>query len=109
NGAAVYRRQLGRPGPASARQFRRLHARRVKAEMARGPWHRALDAFLHGLWPRAAASLLRLFSARQGHDMDEAAARVSAGPPPWRKIRAARRKRVAAQAYQVDQVLSQSC
>ena len=42
-GAAVLRRQLGRPGAASARQFRRLRARRVEGEMARGPRHRALD------------------------------------------------------------------
>ena len=63
--AAVLRRQLGRPGPASARQFRRLRARRLQGQMAGGARHRALDAFLHRLRPRAAAALLRLFPARQ--------------------------------------------
>ena len=47
--AAVLGRQLGRAGPASARQFRRLRARRVGAEMARSARHRALDALLHRL------------------------------------------------------------
>ena len=46
-GAAVLGRQLGRAGAASARQFRRVRARGVRAEMARVPWHRALDAFLY--------------------------------------------------------------
>ena len=46
-------RQLGRPGPASARQFRRLHARRIEAEMAGSARHRTLDAFLHRLRPRS--------------------------------------------------------
>ena len=32
--AAVVRRELGRAGPASARQFRRFHARRIEGEMA---------------------------------------------------------------------------
>ena len=36
-----------------------------KAEMAGGARHRALDAFLYRLRPRAAAALLRLFPARQ--------------------------------------------
>ncbi len=48
-------RQLGRPAAAPARQFRRLCARGLQAEMARGARHRALDAFLHGLRPQAAA------------------------------------------------------
>ena len=60
--AAVLRRQLGRAGPASARQFRRLCARRLEGEMARSARHRALDAFLHRLRPRAAAQVLRLTS-----------------------------------------------
>ena len=73
--AAVLGRQLGRPGPASARQFRRLRARRLQAEMAGGARHRALDAFLHRLRPRAAAALLRLFPARQGHRLDASSRR----------------------------------
>ena len=48
-GAAVLRRQLGRPGSASARQFRGLRARGVEAEMAGGTRPRTLDAFLHRL------------------------------------------------------------
>ncbi len=67
--AFVLGRQLGRPGPASARQFRRLRARGVEAEMAGSARHRALDAFLHRLRPRAAAALLRLLPARQGHEL----------------------------------------
>ena len=37
----------GGQGLHTARQFRGLRARRVQAKMARSPWHRALDAFLH--------------------------------------------------------------
>src|SRR6185437_12473288 len=81
DGPVVLRRELGRPGPASARQLRRLRARGLEAEMARGTWHRALDAFLYGLRPRAAAQILRLLPAWQGHRLVEAAARFAAGPP----------------------------
>ena len=70
-GAAVLRRQLGRPGPASARQFRGFCARGIEAEMARGPRHRALDPFLHRLRARAAAPLLRPFPPRQGSGWDK--------------------------------------
>ncbi len=87
--AAVLGRQLGRPGPASARQFRRLRARRLQAEMAGGARHRALDAFLHRLRPRTAAALLRLFPARQGHQLVEAAESAAADPPSGREIRGA--------------------
>ena len=45
--AAAVGRQLGRPGPASARQLRRLSARRLQAEMARGARRHALLALLH--------------------------------------------------------------
>ena len=48
-GAAVLGGELGRPGPASARQLRGLRPRRLEAEMAGEPRPRALDAFLHGL------------------------------------------------------------
>ena len=106
--AAVLGRQLGRPGPASARQFRRLRARRLQAEMAGGARHRALDAFLHRLRPRAAVALLRLFPARQGHELEQAAEGAAAGAPPGREIRRARRKRMADRAHAMDQVLSRS-
>ena len=108
DGAAVLGGQLGRPGPASARQFRRLRARGVEAEVARGARHRALDAFLHRLRPRAAARLLRLFPARQEGRLGEAAEGAAANPPPGRKIRRPRRKRMADRAHAVDQILSRS-
>ena len=53
--AVALGRQLGRPAAASARQFRRLRARGREGQMARGARHRALDPFLHRLWPQAAA------------------------------------------------------
>ena len=90
--AVVLRRQLGRPGPAPARQFRRLRARGLQAEMAGGARHRALDAFLHRLRPRAAAALLRLFPARQGHELEQAAEGAAAIALPGREIRRARAK-----------------
>ena len=55
-GAAALRRQLGRHGPAHARQFRRLAARRLEAEMARGARRHALHAFLQPLRRGAAES-----------------------------------------------------
>ena len=64
HGAAVLRRELGRTGPASARQLRRVHARRLERKVAGGARHRALDAFLHRLRPRAAAQVLRFISSR---------------------------------------------
>ena len=79
--AAVLGRQLGRPRPASARQFRRLRARRVQAKMAGGARHRALDAFLHRLRPRTAAALLRPFPARQERRLGQAAESAAAGAP----------------------------
>ena len=60
--AVVFRRQLGRPGIASARKFRGIRARRLQAEMAGGAWHRTLDTFLHRLRARAATAFLRSIS-----------------------------------------------
>ena len=60
-GAAVLGGELGRPGPASARQLRGLRPRGVKAKMAGEPRPRALDAFLYGLRRRAAEEVLRPF------------------------------------------------
>ena len=48
-GAAAFRRQLGRRGPAPARQFRRLSARGLAAEVARGARRHALHTFLQQL------------------------------------------------------------
>ena len=79
----------------------------VEAQMARGARHRALDAVLHGLRPRSAAALLRLFPARQEERLGQAAAGAAAGAPR-RQIRRARRERMAARAHKVDAVLSRS-
>ena len=106
-GAVSVGGQLGRAGAASARQFRRLCARRVEAEMARSARHRALDAFLHRLRPRAAAALLRSFLARQEERLGQAAAGAASGAPR-RPLCRARRKGMAAQAHQMDAVLSRS-
>ena len=48
-------------------------------EMARSPWHRALDAFLHRLRPAPAEALLRLLPPRQGYELDETAEGAPAG------------------------------
>ena len=79
-----------------------------QAEMAGGARHRALDAFLHRLRPRAAAALLRLLPARQERRLAQAAEGAAAGAPPGREIRRARRERMADQAHAMDQVLSRS-
>ena len=104
-GALAHGRQLGRPGAASARQFRGLRARCFQAEMAGGAWARALDALLHRLWPPAAARVLRPFSARQEQRLGQAAARAPAGAPS-RRVRRPRGERVAARTHQVDQAPS---
>ena len=43
------------------------------AEMARVPRHRALDAFLHELWPATAEEVLRPLPQRRGHRLEQAA------------------------------------
>ena len=100
-------RQLGRPAAASARQFRGLLPRGGEGQMARSARHRALDAFLHRLRPRAAAQVLRLFPARQEERLGQAAARAAPGAS-HRQVRRAARGRVAAQAHQVAQGLSRT-
>jgi predicted acyl esterase len=52
---------LGRSGPASARQFRGFPRRCLKAEVAGGAWRRTLDALLHQLRREPAEALLRPF------------------------------------------------
>ncbi len=99
-------RQLGRRGPAHARQFRRLAARRLQAEMAGGARRYPLHAFLQQLRRDAAEALLRPLPERRGHRLEQAAARVAQHPPPGRKIRAARRERMAARAHAMDQIFS---
>ena len=64
--ATSFRRQLGRPRPAPARKHRRVPARLLETQVARGARPRALGRVLHRLWRRAAAPVLRPFPARQG-------------------------------------------
>src|SRR5262249_42955517 len=75
--------------------------------MARSARDRTLDALLHRLWARAAAALLRSFSARQEARLVEATQGAAAGPSR-RQIRTARRERMAAQTHAVDEILSRS-
>ena len=105
--AAALRRQLGRPAAASPRQFRRFRPRRRQGQMAGSARHRALDALLHRLWPRAAVALLRSFPARQEKRLGQRAARAAASAP-HRQVRRARGERMAARAHEVDQALSRS-
>ena len=91
DGAAALCGELGRPGTASARQFRGLHARRLGAKVARGARDRALDAFLYGLRPRTAEALLRPFFEGRKKWLGPRAARAAAGPP-CRPLRRARSK-----------------
>ena len=101
-GAAVLGGELGRPGPASARQFRGIRPRRLEAEMAGEPRPRALDAFLHGLWRRAAEEVLRPFPQGREDRLGQAAQGAAAGASR-RQVRRAAREGMAAQAHQVDQ------
>ncbi len=103
--SAVFRRQLGRPGIASARKFRGICARRLQAEMAGSARHRALDAFLHRLRARAATAFLRLFPARQERRLGETTEGAVTGTAR-RQVCIARRKRMAAQAHAMDKILS---
>ena len=80
--AAALGRELGRAGPAPARQFRGLRPRRLEAEVARGARPRALDAFLHRLRRRAAEAVLRPLPQGRGHRLGRAAAGAAAGAPP---------------------------
>ena len=66
-------RQLGRAGSAPARQLRGLRPRRLRAEVARGPRHRALDPLLHRLRRRPAEEVLRPLPQGRGHGLDETA------------------------------------
>ena len=91
-GAAVLRRQLGRPGPAPARQFRGLCPLGLEAEVARGARPRALDAFLYRLWRRAAEEVLRPFPERREDRLGQAAEGAAAGPPQGQVRRAAEKE-----------------
>ena len=73
--AAVLGRQLGRHGAAPARQFRRLSARRLEAEMAGGARRHALHAVLREVRPGSAAAVLRPLPEGHRQRLGEAARR----------------------------------
>src|SRR6187401_3046674 len=75
--------------------------------MAGGPRHRALDTFLHRLRARTAAAFLRLFPARQERRLGKTTEGAAAGAA-HRQVCAARRKRMAAQAHTMDEILPRS-
>src|SRR4029077_11978380 len=103
--AAVLCRELGRPRSASSWQFRGLRTRRSQTEMAGGARHRTLDAFLYRLRPRTAAALFRSIPAREKRWLGKTA-QSAAASTSHRQVRATGRERMAAQAHQMDQILS---
>ena len=105
-GAGAVGRQLGRAAAAPARQFRRLYAIGVEAEMARGARHRALDALLHRLRRRSAEAVLRLFPQGREKRLEQAAARAAQRAASGRDIRHPPRGRLADPAHAVDEVPS---
>ena len=103
--AAALDRQLGRPGPASARQFRGLRSRRFERQMARGTRARALDAFLHRLRRRLQKKFFGHFLKGEETGWDKQPKVLLQVRHPGR-VRRAARERVAARAHAVDQALS---
>ena len=77
-----------------------------RAEMAGDARRPALDAVLHRLRHRAAEEVLRPFPERRGHRLGQAAAPATQYSSSGREVRAARRKRMAAQAHAMDQAAS---
>src|SRR5262245_10688243 len=73
--------------------------------MARGAWHRALDAFLHQLRSRPAEEILRSFPQGRGYRLGQTAQGGAPSSPSRREIRRTPRKRMAARAHAVDQIL----
>ena len=90
-GAVPFRRQLGRAGPAHARQLRGLHARRLARQVARCARRRALGKLLYARRRAAAEALLRPFPQGRRHRLGEAAARRAQGAPPARSSSCATR------------------
>ena len=102
DGAAALRRQLGRPGPASARQFRGLPARRVASRNgSRCTASSTGPHFYTDYGVAAAEAVLRPFPQGRGHRLGHAAARAAAGAP-CRPVRRAARERMAAGAHAMD-------
>src|SRR5207249_6476330 len=107
HGPPVVVSELGRAGPPPPRQLRRVRARGLAREMARGARHRALDALLHGLWGPPAEAVLWPLPQGRGHRMDAAAAGRAPGAPSGRALRRAARARVAARPHALDEALSE--
>src|SRR4029450_4631368 len=104
--AAILGCQLGRTGPASTRQFRRLRASGFTAEMARVPRQRTLDAFLYRLRRRIAEEVFWLLSQRRGHGLEQTAESAAAGTASRREVPRTARARMATRPHRMDQVLS---
>ena len=105
-GAATLGRQLGRHGAAHARQFRGLFVRRLQAEVARSARRHPFHPLLQQLRRNPAEALLRSFPQRRGYRLGAAAARDAQHSASRRKIRPARRDRMAAGAHAMDQIFS---
>ena len=106
--ADVQRRQLVGHGPASARQYRGLHARGDAAQEAAHPSRLARASVLHRGRPARSDPLLRLLAQGHRQRRDGRAAGEARDPQGRRRLRMARRARMAAQAHALDQALSRS-
>src|SRR5262249_17967795 len=85
--AAVVDSELGRTAAPPARQFRRFFSLRIKAEMARGPRNRTLDALLHRLRRRSAKAVFWLLPQGREEWLEQAATGPAQYPPSRRKVR----------------------
>ena len=107
-GAAVLGRQLGRPGPASARQFRRLRARGLR----RRNGSNATASSTGRISTPTTASACRRSSSAISSRARTPAGRSSPGcscrSATSAKVRRAARERMAARAHAMDQVLPRS-
>jgi putative CocE/NonD family hydrolase len=79
----------GGPGPASAREFRRLSGGSVATQMARGARRCALDALLYELWDRPAEALLRPLPQGRGHRVGPTTQNPASNPIAGRKVQRA--------------------
>ena len=106
--AAALIRQLGRARSAPARKLRGLRALRRRAEMARGAWHRALDAFLHELRPRLQKKFFGHFLKGEDTGWGEQPKVLLQVRHPGEKFVERHEKRMAAGAHAMDQILSRT-
>ena len=79
-----------------------------EAEVAGGARRHPLHAVLRQVRPGPAEALLRSLPQGRGQRLGAAAEGAAQHPPSRRKVRAARRERMAARAHAMDQVLSAS-